>query len=73
MGFDDVRAELRRAVWWSRVWALAYTFYRSTGTHRVAGQRVALRPTRTQLSSIQGWRVHRHEKAAWARLEELTS
>lgn len=84
--FPEVRHELRRASWWARTWSLALLWReranpsigapyvertRSQLRERPPG-RVVLRPSRCVLSPILSWRVHRHEKAAWARLEELT-
>jgi len=79
--FDRLRDDLRRAVWWARTWAVALQFRNrhhvpsSPIRVRVAGGRsskVVLRSTRTTISGLQSWRVHKHEKAAWSRLEELT-
>lgn len=68
---------VRRAVWWARTWSLAYAWRRGFGMfgpngNRARVGRTVLRSTRISLSGVQSWRVHKHEKQAWARLEELT-
>lgn len=67
---------VRRAVWWARTWACAYSFKRSArpgSLHRQRSQRVYVRGDHVRMTELQAWRVHKHEKQAWARLEELAS
>jgi len=73
--FDALRDELRRAAWWARSWSLAYLWKSRVAPVRRSRdllERTTLRATRASISELQSWRVHKHEKQAWARLEELT-
>lgn len=74
------REQLSRATWWARAWSLAYLWRerrinpntRHMIESRASGEKTILRPTRVRITNLQSWRVHKHEKQAWARLEELS-
>lgn len=78
--FEEVRADLRRAAWWARAWSLAYLWRerrinpntRHMLEARARDEKTILRSTRVKITNLQSWRVHKHEKQAWARLEELS-
>jgi len=70
---------LESAVWWARAWSLAYLWRerrinpssRQMHSARQPGAKTILRAARVEITNLQSWRVHKHEKQAWSRLETI--
>lgn len=77
-GLLEERAEAEAATWWARTWACALRFRElhpdatsCTTLQRRAPRQTQVRPYGSTLTEHQRWRVHKHEKHAWERLEWL--